>query len=127
MDADSQSAFEFGRFRVSPRSRELSVAGKPIELGGRAFDVLLTLIEARGSVVSKDELMARVWPGRVVEENNLQVQIATLGKVMADDRELIRTVAGLGYQFHYEHLMVSMGDSKAAPPATNLTAPGLEL
>src|SRR3954465_6014391 len=49
-DSDSQSAIEFGRFRVSPRRRELSVAGKPIELGGRAFDVLLALIEARGSV-----------------------------------------------------------------------------
>ncbi len=127
MDADSQSAFEFGRFRVSPRSRELSVAGKPIELGGRAFDVLLTLIEARGSVVSKDELMARVWPGRVVEENNLQVQIATLRKVLADDRELIRTVAGRGYQFTCELRMVSIEVSNAAPPATNLPAPVLEL
>jgi predicted ATPase/DNA-binding winged helix-turn-helix (wHTH) protein len=127
MDADSQSAIEFGRFRLSPRRRELSVAGKPIELGGRAFDVLLTLIEARGSVVSKDELMARVWPDRVVEENNLQVQIAALRKVLADDRELLRTVAGRGYQFTGELRMASVEVSNAAPPATNLPAPVSEL
>jgi predicted ATPase/DNA-binding winged helix-turn-helix (wHTH) protein len=127
MDADSQSAIEFGRFRLSPRRRELSVAGKPIELGGRAFDVLLTLIEARGSVVSKDELMARVWPGRVVEENNLQVQIAALRKVLADDRELLRTVPGHGYQFTGELRMTRVELSNAAPPATNLPAPVSEL
>src|SRR5258708_7442082 len=110
-DSDLQSAIEFGRFRLSPRRRELSVAGKPIELGGRAFDVLLALIEARGTVLSKDQLMARVWPNRVVEENNLQVQIATLRKVLADDRELLRTVAGRGYQFTCAPRLVSIAGS----------------
>jgi predicted ATPase len=91
--------FEFGRFAVLPLRRELLADGRPIELGGRAFDVLMALIEAGGAVLSKDELLRRVWPGRVVEENNLQVQIATLRKAFGSDRELIRTVAGRGYQF----------------------------
>jgi DNA-binding response OmpR family regulator len=54
----------FGRFRVLPHRRELLAEGRPIKLGGRAFDVLMALIEARGAVVGKDALMARVWPDR---------------------------------------------------------------
>jgi DNA-binding winged helix-turn-helix (wHTH) protein len=52
----------FGRFRVLPHRRELLAEGRPIKLGGRAFDVLMALIEARGAVVGKDALKARVWP-----------------------------------------------------------------
>ena len=52
----------FGRFQVSPHRRELLADGQPVKLGGRAFDMLVALIEARGAVVSKDALMARVWP-----------------------------------------------------------------
>jgi DNA-binding winged helix-turn-helix (wHTH) protein len=66
----------FGRFRVLPHRRELLVDGRPIKLGGRAFDVLMALIEARGAVVAKDALMARVWPDRIVEENNLQAHLS---------------------------------------------------
>src|ERR1700733_15120379 len=90
---------EFGRFRVLPLRRVGLADNRPLELGGRAFDVLVTLIEARGAVVSKDALMQRVWPNRIVEENNLQAQISALRRVFAADRDLIRTIAGRGYQF----------------------------
>ena len=50
-----------------PHGRELLADGRPIKLGGRAFDVLMALIAARGAVVAKDALMARVWPDRIVE------------------------------------------------------------
>ena len=53
---------EFGRFTLLPYRRELLADGQPIELGGRAFDVLLTLIDAPGAVLTKDQLMGRVWP-----------------------------------------------------------------
>ena len=101
MDAerDPLAAVEFGRFKLVPHRRELMVDGAPIALGSRAFDALLVLIEAGGTVVSKDELMRRVWPDRIVEENNLQFQISTLRKAFAADRDLIRTLAGRGYQF----------------------------
>lgn len=89
----------FGRFWVLPLRRELLANGQPVKLGGRAFDVLLALIEAGGAVVSKDELMARVWPNQIVEENNLQAQISALRAALGPDRELIRTVARRGYQF----------------------------
>ena len=68
----------FCRFQVLPHRRELLADGRPIKLGGRAFDVLIALIEARGAVIGKDALMARVWPDRIVEENNLQAQISAL-------------------------------------------------
>ena len=58
---------EFGRFRLLPRRRELLVDGRPIPLGGRSFDVLMALVEGQGAVVSKDALMNRVWPNRIVE------------------------------------------------------------
>ncbi|HZB90048.1 MAG TPA: winged helix-turn-helix domain-containing protein, partial [Stellaceae bacterium] len=94
-----RASVAFGRFRVVPHRRELLAGDRPLKLGGRAFDVLMALIEARGEVVDKDALMARVWPGRVVEENNLQAQITTLRKAFGADRELIRTISGRGYQF----------------------------
>jgi DNA-binding winged helix-turn-helix (wHTH) protein len=69
MDPTSETlaSVAFGRFRVLPHRRELLADGRPIKLGGRAFDVLKALIEARGTVLGKDALMARVWPNRIVE------------------------------------------------------------
>jgi predicted ATPase/DNA-binding winged helix-turn-helix (wHTH) protein len=97
--AEIPASVTFGRFQVSPLRRELLADGRRVEIGGRAFDVLIALIEARGSVISKGALMARVWPDRIVEENNLQIQISTLRAVLGTDRDLIRTVPGRGYQF----------------------------
>ena len=73
--SETPSGIAFGRFRVVPHRRELLADGQPIKLGGRAFDVLIALIEARGAVVGKDKLTGRVWPDRIVDENNLQSQI----------------------------------------------------
>ena len=72
------AAIEFGRFSVLPHRRELLAEGRPLELGGRAFDVLMALIEASGAVVSKDDLMNRVWPDRIIDENSLQAQVSAL-------------------------------------------------
>src|SRR5712671_5372496 len=97
--SDASAIVEFGRFRVEPRRRELLADGQPIKLGGRAFDLLIALIEASGAVVSKDVLLDRVWPGRIVEENRPQNQVSALRKAFGADHDLIRTVAGRGYQF----------------------------
>ncbi len=71
-----------GRARLDIRNRQLHVAGEPARLGGRAFDRLLALLEQRDRVVAKQELMDRVWSGLVVEENNLQVLVATLRRLL---------------------------------------------
>src|SRR6202049_924122 len=97
--APAPAAIEFGRFSVLPHRRELLAEGRPLELGGRAFDVLMAVIAASGAVLSKDALMNRVWPDRIVEENSLQAQISTLRRAFGADRDLIRTIAGRGYQF----------------------------
>ena len=89
--------FKAKGFEVRPAERRLLAHGQPVSLGGRAFDLLLALIELRDRVVAKDELLARVWPGTVVEENNLTVQISSLRKVLGP--HAIATVAGRGYRF----------------------------
>jgi predicted ATPase/DNA-binding winged helix-turn-helix (wHTH) protein len=137
--AQAPAAIEFGRFRVLPHRRELLADGRPLELGGRAFDVLMVLIEASGAVVSKDALMNRVWPDRIVEENSLQAQVSALRRAFAADRDLIRTIAGRGYQFTGEIRTVSArpgaqataGMPQPTPPPsrppTNLPEPVSEL
>ena len=96
---EQQETLRFGRFEVRRRQRQLWADGKPVELGSRAFDVLLSLIDAAGMLVTKSELIERGWPGQAVEENNVQVQIHALRRVLGQDRDLIQTVAGRGYRF----------------------------
>src|SRR5207248_6744036 len=137
--SETPSAIEFGRFTVFPHRRELLAAGRPIHVGGRAFEVLMALIEASGAVVSKDALIERVWPNQVVEENNLHVQISALRNVFGADRALIRTVSGRGYQFTGVIRPVSANsraqavasaavlEPASARPSTNLPEPVSEL
>ena len=87
----------FGRFEIDFAQRQLLADGEPLSLGARAFDVLRLLVTNRGRVVSRKELMDVVWPGVVVEENNLSVQIGTLRRLLGMD--VITTVAGRGYVF----------------------------
>src|ERR1700738_1997457 len=137
--SETPAAIDFRRFRVLPHRRELLPEGRRVELGGRAFDVLMALIEASGAVVDKNTLMNRVWPDRIVEDNSLQAQISALRKAFAADRDLIRTIAGRGYQFTGEIRMISANpDAKATAgmpqptstpsrPPTNLPKPVSEL
>ena len=81
------------------RQRRLLAGGVPVELGARAFDILIVLIEADGALVTHDEMQSRVWPGIVVAQDNLKVQISALRKALGEDRELIRTENGRGYRF----------------------------
>jgi DNA-binding winged helix-turn-helix (wHTH) protein len=97
--AAADAMLEFGRFRILLRPRQLMADGVPIELGTRAFDLLLVLLEASGSLVTEEELMSRVWPGIVVAEENLKVQISLLRKALGEDRNFIRTAIRGGYRF----------------------------
>ena len=89
--------YRFGRVDVMPAQRRLLVDGRSAPLGARAFDLLLALIERRDRVVSGVELIELVWPGLVVEENNLRQQVAALRKVLGADA--VVTVPGRGYRF----------------------------
>ena len=93
----TSSSHRFGRFELRTAQRRLLVDGQPVTLGARAFDVLAQLIERRDRVVGGAELFALVWPGLVVEENNLRQQVAALRKLLG--AEAIVTVPGRGYRF----------------------------
>lgn len=94
--------FVFGPFQLVVGSRLLLANGEPIQLGSRAIDLLLTLLRRRGQVVTKDELLAEAWPGTVVEENSLHVQMSALRKALekyAGGGRFILTIPGRGYRF----------------------------
>ncbi len=94
--------YEFGPFRVDPRKRLLLHNGNQVRLPAKAFEILLVLLEGEGRLVEKDELMRRVWPDAVVEENNLTVNMSALRRSLTEspgEHRYVVTVPGRGYQF----------------------------
>jgi predicted ATPase/DNA-binding winged helix-turn-helix (wHTH) protein len=106
-----------GPFELDVGARELRCGSKPVPIGSRAFDILVVLAAARGQVVTKDELLAAVWPHTVVEENNLQVHLSALRKVLGSSRQLIVTVQGRGYQLAPQAQGTAALEREAASPA----------
>lgn len=96
---DGSAEIAFGAFRLVPHERALYRDDAPVRLSGRAFDVLLALVERAGAVVGKDELIARVWPHTVVEEGNLRVHVGALRKALGSDQTYVENVVGRGYCF----------------------------
>ena len=99
--------FHFGRFCLRPRGggllrQDAAGAWRPVSIGSRALAVLGLLIEQRGDLVPKDEIMRTVWPGTAVEEHNLTVQVSALRRLLNEDHSeesCIQTVTGRGYRF----------------------------
>lgn len=95
-------SYEFGPFRLDPEERILSRDGQLVPLTIKAFDTLLVMVEDAGRVISKDELMRRVWPETVVEENNLAQQISALRRALGESEagvKYIETMPKRGYRF----------------------------
>ena len=92
----------FGPFRLLPAQFLLLEGDKPVPLGSRALEILIVLLERPGELVSKQELMARVWPDIFVEPANLTVHISALRRTLRDGRDgnrFIINVPGRGYSF----------------------------
>lgn len=87
----------FRRFTVVPNARRLLANGIPVELGSRAFDLLVVLLQSAGQIVSKADIFAYVWPSTIVEESNLRFQMAALRSALGEDRDIIKTIPGRGY------------------------------
>lgn len=101
VDSAHADEVEFGPFRLNVRSRTLCRNGVDVALGARSLDILCVLSASRGNLVTKDELMAHVWPGLVVEDNTIQVHVSALRKALGEDvdgRRFILTVPGRGYR-----------------------------
>jgi predicted ATPase/DNA-binding winged helix-turn-helix (wHTH) protein len=94
------ASLSFQDFELNPDQRRLMVRGQAAHIGARAYDLLMALVERSDRVVSKDELLDVVWPKLVVEENNLQVHIHALRKMLGPTA--ITTVPGRGYRFTAE-------------------------
>ncbi|MBF6030495.1 helix-turn-helix transcriptional regulator [Pseudomonas sp. P115] len=126
MSDHSDQAVHFGPYRVHLRQRLVLEAGRPLRLGRRAVEILLILLEQAGNVVSKQELIARVWPKSVVEDGNLRVHMAALRKALGDGQagqRYIVTVAQRGYSFVAPLSIEPMSlpsDGPTASPCHNL-------
>jgi predicted ATPase/DNA-binding winged helix-turn-helix (wHTH) protein len=122
----------FHAWEIRPSERLLLVAGRPVTVGSRAFDLLCVLAARAGQVVSKAELLDAAWPGLVVEENNVSVQVAALRKVLGQGT--ITTVSGIGYILGEPPVGAgaptpgpAASVSRAAPPADELLGRTQEL
>src|SRR5215831_12389887 len=87
-----------GECEIDSARRELRVLGSPVPVGGRAFEILEVLTQSAGELVSKDELMNRIWPGAIVMENTLQVHVAAVRKALGPYRDLVKTESRRGYR-----------------------------
>lgn len=103
-------SYRFGRFEVRCAERQLLADGAPVPIGARGFDLLLALLQRRDRVVGSEELLRLIWPGLVVEENNLRQQVAALRRVLG--APAVATVPGRGYRF----CLAMQGDGPGAPP-----------
>src|SRR5258705_4856313 len=110
--------YRFGSFELQPMERRLLEAGAPVAIGPRAFRVLVVLVERAGHLVTKDELLAAVWPRVIVEENALQAQVSALRKILG--AKAIATVSRTGYRFE---LAVDRVANASAAPKHNLPQP----
>lgn len=119
---DDAIPLRFDRFEVRSRDRQLLRDGVPLVIGARAFDLLLALVERCDRVVTKTELLDLVWPNLVVEENNLQVQISALRKLLGS--QAIVTIPGRGYRFTAALMGAAQAASMEIAPIVKPTSPG---
>jgi DNA-binding winged helix-turn-helix (wHTH) protein len=93
-----QPVYASGECEIDLARLELRILGSAVPIGGRAFEILEVLAQSAGELVTKDELMNRVWPGAVVVENTLQVHAAAVRKALGSHRALLKTESGRGYR-----------------------------
>jgi DNA-binding response OmpR family regulator len=114
-------AIRFGRFCAFPHSRQLLLDGRPQEIGGRAFDLLMVLLRANGTIVSKDEILNKVWPSMVVEECNLRFQVKSLRRALGSQGNMIKTIVRRGYMLIRDELLVEEGACVGTPGSSALS------
>ena len=104
--------------------RELRVLGSPVPIGGRAFEIIEVLAQSAGKLVTKDELMNRIWPGAIVMEGTLQVHAAAVRKALGPYRGLLKTEARRGYRLLGDWTVRHHDAAKppAGPQPTRVTA-----
>jgi DNA-binding winged helix-turn-helix (wHTH) protein/TolB-like protein/Tfp pilus assembly protein PilF len=119
MGTPVKQLYEFGPYQLDPPERLLLCDGQSVPMPPKAFDLLVFLVERRGHLVDKDQLLKAVWPGSFVEEGNLSVTVSVLRKALNDDRghhKYIETVSKRGYRFVAEVRQVGEAEAVLARP-----------
>ena len=93
-----QRVYELGEWQVDLARRELRARGAAVPIGNRAFEIIEVLVQSAGEIVTKNDLMGRVWPGALVEDNTLQFHISAIRKALGADRGMLKTASGRGYR-----------------------------
>ncbi len=104
-----------GECEIDLARRELRVLGSPVPVGGRAFEVIEVLAQSAGEIVTKDELMSRIWPGAIVTDNTLHVHAMAVRKALGPYRTLLKTESGRGFRLLGDWSVRPQG--AARPPA----------
>jgi len=123
--------YRSGECEIDRARRELGIRGSPVPVGGRAFEIIEVLAQSAGKLVSKDELMDRVWRGAIVGDNTLHVHISALRNALGSHRAMLKTDSGRGYRLLGEWSVRGSAipppvvpsqqeTSRKEPPASNL-------
>jgi DNA-binding winged helix-turn-helix (wHTH) protein len=105
----------FGPYRVIPGARQILRDDEPLKLGSRAFDILVALLHAKGTIISREELIRQAWPTTTVDDTNLRFQMACLRRALRDHASLIKTIPGRGYLFAVETAALQASSVPASP------------
>src|SRR5277367_405812 len=98
LDEGIRPVYASGECEIDLARRELRILGSPVPVGGRAFEIIEILAESAGELITKDELMNRIWPGAIVMDNTLQVHAVAVRKALGSYRSLLKTEARRGYR-----------------------------
>ncbi len=119
-DSEDKRLYQFGEFTLEPNERLLLRDGEPVALTPKAFDTLLALVESRGHVLTKEELLHRIWPDSTVEETTLAQNVSTLRKALGSaGPQLIQTIPKRGYRFTADVFEISPTTNGTIQPFEN--------
>jgi predicted ATPase/DNA-binding winged helix-turn-helix (wHTH) protein len=113
--ARSNLVYAAGSSELDPTRRELRSGGRAVPIGTRAFEIMQALAQSSGELVTKDDLMAHIWPGAIVGENTIHVHISAIRKALGPDRAMLKTASGRGYRLHGSW-KARQDNTRPAPP-----------
>ena len=111
---DPERVYMSGGWEIDLGQRELRAHGVPVPIGNRAFEIISVLVQSAGKLVSKDDLLGRVW-GAIVEENTIQVHISAIRKALGADRGMLKTISGRGYRLPGSWTILQEARASAEP------------
>jgi DNA-binding winged helix-turn-helix (wHTH) protein len=117
--------YESGQWQVHLGRRELLASGVEVPIGARAFEIIELLVRAANKLVSKNDIMNRIWPGATVGENTLQVHISAIRKALGPDHAMPKTASGRGYRLIGDWIARQQGPAAAPVALLSVREPGV--